>query len=95
MTRKESGLQGRMEDFSFALVGDGEGGTKPPLGEDQKDALKQLVKKAKNSLAEEDYSTYWDAVFGIVASTGGSDGDDEDEDEAIARVNAKLGGPGA
>jgi hypothetical protein len=84
-----------MEDFSFTLVRENEGGSKPPLDETQENALKQLVRKARTSLAEKDYSTYWDAVFGIVASTGGSDGDDEDEDEAIARVNAKLGGPGA
>ena len=60
----------------------------------QREVIGNLVKKAKAALAEEDFSTYWDTVFGIVAGIGGSDGDEEQEDDYIDMVNRKLGGPG-
>ena len=53
-----------------------------------------LVKKAKEALSRKDFSTYWDTVFGIAASLGGNDGDENEEDDYIDMVNRKLGGPG-
>jgi hypothetical protein len=65
-----------------------------PLGTANRGNVKELVVKAKKALGEEDYSKYWNTVFGIVAAIGGSEGDDEEEDDYIDMVNRKLGGPG-
>ena len=53
-----------------------------------------LVKKAKGALSRKDFSTYWNTVFGIAASLGGSDGSEDEEDDYIDLINRKLGGPG-
>jgi hypothetical protein len=65
-----------------------------PSGTANRGNVKELVVKAKKALGEEDYSKYWNTVFGIVAAIGGSEGDDEEEDDYIDMVNRKLGGPG-
>jgi hypothetical protein len=59
-----------------------------------KPSIKRQLQKAKTALSEKDYSTYWDTVFGIAASVGGSDDGPEAEDDMIDKINRKLGGPG-
>ena len=56
--------------------------------------VQEQVIRAKKALAERDFSTYWNTVYGIVALIGGSDDGDEKEDDYIDMVNRKLGGPG-
>lgn len=65
-----------------------------PLEIANRENVQEQVIRAKKALAERDFSTYWNTVFGIVALIGGSDGDDEKEDDYIDMVNRKLGGPG-
>jgi hypothetical protein len=65
-----------------------------PLEVANRENVREQVIRAKEALAERDFSTYWNTVYGIVALIGGSDDGDEKEDDYIDMVNRKLGGPG-
>jgi len=60
----------------------------------RRENVREQVVRAKKALAEQDFSTYWNTVFGIVALIRGLDLSDDEEDDYIDMVNRKLGGPG-
>lgn len=86
----------------YSAFFDGEIGSQIPLDKlndalltiANRENVQEQVDRAKKALAERDFSTYWNTVFGIVALIGGADGDGENEDDYIDMVNRELGGPG-
>lgn len=92
MTKEDSGLQGRMDDFSFEIVEETEPSETAAQAYD-KEQIGVHIKEAKVALKAKAWGDYWTAVNKAAALMGAADSEEADDD-ITDLINRKLGGPG-
>lgn len=95
MTKEDSGLQGRMDDFSFEVIEETDSEPKESAAQAyDKDQIAVHIKEAKVALKAKAWGDYWTAVNKAAALMGAADSEEADDD-ITDMINRKLGGPGS